>query len=151
MSYFATTRAAGPAWTPGRGAFDQPGVQDHAVFMNSLADEGFVLFAGPLDGTEQDRIRALLVVSAHDEAEIRDRLALDPMDDLRTPRGDQHRAVERDRRRGATRRRGDALTKPQSRGTAGNQGFHMPRGANGAHSPCGWAKRSATRYSTAGW
>jgi uncharacterized protein YciI len=51
---------------------------DHAAFMNALADEGFVLFAGPLGGTEQDRIRVLLVVDARNDAEIRKRLADDP-------------------------------------------------------------------------
>ena len=42
MSLFAVTREAGPAWTEGKGAFDQPGVNDHAAFMNGLADDGFV-------------------------------------------------------------------------------------------------------------
>ena len=32
--------------------------------MNALADEGFVLFAGPLAGTEQGRVRVLLIVDA---------------------------------------------------------------------------------------
>ena len=69
MSYFAVIRDAGPAWTDGKGAFEQPGVDDHAAFMNALADEGIVLFAGPLAGSEHGRIRALL---------IHDRLAADP-------------------------------------------------------------------------
>ena len=30
MSYFAVTREAGPGWTDGMGAFEQPGVNDHA-------------------------------------------------------------------------------------------------------------------------
>lgn len=78
MSYFAVIRDAGPAWTEGKGAFEQPGVEDHAAFMNTLADEGVVLFAGPLAGTEQGRIRALLIVSSDTEAAIHDRLAADP-------------------------------------------------------------------------
>ena len=64
MSYFAVIRDAGPAWTDGKGAFEQPGVDDHAAFMNTLADEGIVLFAGPLAGSEHGRIRALLIVNA---------------------------------------------------------------------------------------
>ena len=48
MSLFAVIREAGPSWTDGRGAFEQPAVNDHAAFMSGLADEGFVLFAGPL-------------------------------------------------------------------------------------------------------
>lgn len=51
MSYFAVTREAGPAWTDG-GIGAQPAINDHAAFMNALADEGFILFAGPLAGTE---------------------------------------------------------------------------------------------------
>ena len=38
MSLFAVTREAGPAWTDGKGAFEQPGVDQHVAFMSSLAD-----------------------------------------------------------------------------------------------------------------
>ena len=78
MSLYAITREAGPGWTDGKGAFDQPAVNDHAAFMNALADEGFVLFAGPLDGTEQDRIRVLLIAEAASETDIHQRLSDDP-------------------------------------------------------------------------
>jgi uncharacterized protein YciI len=78
VTYFAVIREAGTAWTDGLGAFEQPGVNDHATFMNALTEDGFVLFAGPVDGTEAGRIRALLIVQATDDAEIRDRLAGDP-------------------------------------------------------------------------
>jgi uncharacterized protein YciI len=46
--------------------------------MNALADEGFVVFAGPLAGTESGRLRVLLIVDAETEDEIRRRLADDP-------------------------------------------------------------------------
>jgi uncharacterized protein YciI len=78
MSYFAVIRDAGPAWTDGKGAFEQPNVDKHAAFMNALTDEGIVLFAGPLAGSEHGRIRALLIVKADNEAVIHDRLAADP-------------------------------------------------------------------------
>lgn len=78
MSYFAVMREAGPAWTDGKGTFEQPGVDDHAAFMNALAEEGLVLFGGPLAGSELGRIRALLIVDAASEDEIRGRLADDP-------------------------------------------------------------------------
>src|SRR5438270_12394388 len=78
MSLFAVVRDAGPAWARGSGAFDQPGANEHAAFMNHLADEGFVLYAGPLTGTEAGRIRALVIIDADDEVEIRRRLADDP-------------------------------------------------------------------------
>ena len=78
MSYFAVIREAGPAWTDGNGTFEQPAVNDHATFMNALADEGLVVFAGPLAGSEHERIRVLLIIDAADEAEIQRRLADDP-------------------------------------------------------------------------
>lgn len=77
MSHFAVIREAGPGWTDG-GIAAQPAVNDHAGFMNALADEGFVLFAGPLAGTESGRLRALLIVDAKTDHEIRSRLADDP-------------------------------------------------------------------------
>jgi uncharacterized protein YciI len=78
MSYFVVIRDAGPAWTDGKGAFEQPDVEAHAAFMNALADEGTVLFAGPLAGSEHGRIRVLLIVDTDDETAIHDRLAPDP-------------------------------------------------------------------------
>jgi uncharacterized protein YciI len=77
MSCYAVIREAGPGWAEG-GIAAQPNVADHAAFMNELADEGFVLFAGPLAGTENGRLRALLVVNADHDGEIRHRLADDP-------------------------------------------------------------------------
>jgi hypothetical protein len=46
--------------------------------MNGLSEEDFVLFAGPLAGTERGRLRALLIIHAEGEAEIHRRLADDP-------------------------------------------------------------------------
>ena len=77
MSTFAVIREAGPGWRDG-GIHEQPGVAEHATFMNGLADSGFVLFAGPLAGTEHGRVRVLLIVSAQDEDEIHRQLADDP-------------------------------------------------------------------------
>jgi uncharacterized protein YciI len=78
MSLFAVTREAGPSWTDGKGAFEQPEVNDHGAFMNELADEGLLLFAGPLAGTELDRIRVLLIAEADDATTVHRRLADDP-------------------------------------------------------------------------
>jgi|SRR5215207_1428830 len=77
MSYFAVIREAGPAWAAG-GIFEQPAVSDHAAFMNALVDEAFVLFGGPLAGTEDGRVRVLLIVNADSKEEIHRRLADDP-------------------------------------------------------------------------
>jgi uncharacterized protein YciI len=78
MSLFAVTREAGPSWSNGKGAFEQPAVNDHTAFMNTLADEGFVLLAGPLAGSERNRIRVLLIAEAASETDIHRRLADDP-------------------------------------------------------------------------
>ena len=78
MSLFAVTREAGPAWIDGKGAFEQPAVNDHAAFMTTLANEGFAVFAGPVAGSEQGRIRVLLIADAPSESDIHRRLAEDP-------------------------------------------------------------------------
>ena len=78
MSTFAVIREAGPTWADEKGMSEQPAVSEHAAFMNALADQGFVLFAGPLAGSEHGRVRALLIVDAGSEAEIHRRLADDP-------------------------------------------------------------------------
>jgi uncharacterized protein YciI len=77
MSLFAVIREAGPAWEAG-GIFQQPSVTEHAAFMNALAEQRFVLFGGPLAGTEQGHVRVLLIVDADGEAAIHRRLADDP-------------------------------------------------------------------------
>ena len=77
MSTFAVIREAGPGWCDG-GIYEQPTIDQHAAFMNALADSGFVLFAGPLAGTEHGRVRVLLIVNAEDEDEIHRQLAVDP-------------------------------------------------------------------------
>jgi uncharacterized protein YciI len=77
VSYFAVIREAGTAWRDG-GIFEQPAMNEHAAFMNALADRGVVLFAGPLAGSEQGRVRVLLIVEAESEDEIHRQLASDP-------------------------------------------------------------------------
>ena len=78
MTLFAVHREAGPTWIEDNGAFDQPGIADHAAYMNELADDGLIHFAGPLAGTENGRIRVLLIADAANEAEIIERLSRDP-------------------------------------------------------------------------
>lgn len=77
MSYFAVVREAGPAWADG-GIDGQPALADHATFMTGLAEHGFVLFAGPLAGSEHGRVRVLLIVDADSEEAIERRLTDDP-------------------------------------------------------------------------
>ncbi len=78
MSLYAITREAGPDWTDGKGAFEQPGVADHSAFMNGLVRGGLRGLRRPARGTEQDRIRVLLIVEADSEDDVRRRLADDP-------------------------------------------------------------------------
>jgi uncharacterized protein YciI len=78
MTLYAVSREAGPSWIDGSGAFEQPAVNDHAAFMSQLSDEGIVLFAGPLAGSESDRIRVLLIAEADSDVDIHRRLADDP-------------------------------------------------------------------------
>jgi uncharacterized protein YciI len=71
---FAVIRTRGPAWRdsqPLEGQVDWPA---HASFMNALAQEGFVVLGGPLEGTAD----VLLIVRAGGPDEIRRRLAEDP-------------------------------------------------------------------------
>jgi uncharacterized protein YciI len=77
MSLYSVTREAGPGFLDG-GIAAQPDVADHAAFMNALAEQGMVLFAGPLDGSETGRLRALLIMRATSEDEIRRRIDDDP-------------------------------------------------------------------------
>ena len=74
MSTFAVIREAGPAWDGARALREQAGWPEHGAFMDALAEDGFVLLGGPL----ADGRRALLVVDAPTEAEIRRRLGDDP-------------------------------------------------------------------------
>ena len=78
MGLFAVTREAGPGWSDGVGAFEQPGANEHGAFMNLLHQEGLVLFAGPLARSEAGRIRVLLIARAEDEDAITRRLMDDP-------------------------------------------------------------------------
>ena len=70
---FAVLRAHGPAWKHGQPLEAQDGWLAHAAFMDGLAEEGFVVLAGPLGADT-----ALLVVRAMDAAEVRARLSPDP-------------------------------------------------------------------------
>jgi uncharacterized protein YciI len=53
---------------------EQRGWSDHAVFMDALTEQGFIVLGGPLD----DEHRVVHVVQADSEAAIRETLAADP-------------------------------------------------------------------------
>jgi hypothetical protein len=72
--HFMAIRTRGPAWQESRPLEGQDDWAAHASFMNALAREGFVILAGPLEGTSD----VLLVFRATTPDEVRSRLADDP-------------------------------------------------------------------------
>lgn len=87
-------REAGPAREDGKGAFGQPAVSELAAYTDALDGAGLVVFAGPLAGSEDGRIRVLLIAGADNEPAIRARLAGDARQRASPGRDDQHRAME---------------------------------------------------------
>ncbi|MBO0701879.1 MAG: hypothetical protein J2P38_03030 [Candidatus Dormibacteraeota bacterium] len=77
-SYFLVEQVAGPAWEHGRARREQTGWDQHAAFMDRLAEEGFIVLGGPVG--EGDGDYALLMVEADDLASVHLRLAPDPWD-----------------------------------------------------------------------
>jgi uncharacterized protein len=73
-TYLAVRRVRGPAWERALPMRSQAGWAEHAVFMNALAAEGFVVLGGPLGSGEE----VLLVIDAPTEETARARLAADP-------------------------------------------------------------------------
>lgn len=83
---FAVIEERAANWQDGRPLREQPGWAEHAAFMDAVTEEGWVVLGGPLSD-ESDFHRALLIIEAESEAEIRARLAEDPwtpMEILRT-------------------------------------------------------------------
>lgn len=77
MPYFVVTVERGGAWDWSRPMREQHQWDEHAAFMDTLADDRFILAGGPL-GDEDRAPRIMHVVEAPDEAAIRSRLATDP-------------------------------------------------------------------------
>jgi uncharacterized protein len=74
MPHFAVTLVHGSAWNRERGVREQAGWTQHAAFMDGLVADGFILLGGPVGDGDQ----TLHLVEAANEAEIRQRLAVDP-------------------------------------------------------------------------
>jgi len=75
VRYLAVTRERGPAWNPSIPMRQQVGWDEHARFMDALADRRFIVLGGPLgQGDEQ----FLLIVDAETEDDVHERLAADP-------------------------------------------------------------------------
>jgi hypothetical protein len=67
-------RQSGPEWRPGRPLEEQTHWDEHAVFMDALVDDGFLVLGGPIG----DEGRVVHAVDAESEDAIRARLARDP-------------------------------------------------------------------------
>jgi hypothetical protein len=76
IPYFVVINEAGPQWDDKRSMRDQKDWPEHAVFMDTLADERFVILGGPLGNYR--RHRAMLIFDAPNEGVLRKRLAEDP-------------------------------------------------------------------------
>jgi uncharacterized protein YciI len=82
--YYLVERAKGPAWDHSRGRREQAGWDEHAAYMDRMAEEGVVVLAGPIGEGEGENV--LLIMRADGEAALCARLAEDPWteDVLRT-------------------------------------------------------------------
>ena len=75
VTYYAVTRERGTNWDTRLPMRQQEQWDEHAAFMDALADEGFVVLGGPLGDGEK---KFLLIIAAEGEQEIAARLAEDP-------------------------------------------------------------------------
>jgi uncharacterized protein YciI len=71
--FFAVRLERGGPWDWSRDLREQDGWDEHARFMDSLVEDGFILLGGPLE----DGRDVLHAVSASSEEEVRERLARD--------------------------------------------------------------------------
>jgi uncharacterized protein YciI len=71
--FFAVRLERGGPWDRSRGLREQAGWDEHARFMDSLVDEGFIVLGGPL----ADEREVLHAVSAPSAEAVRERLAHD--------------------------------------------------------------------------
>lgn len=75
MNYFAVTRRRGSRWNRSVSMRKQRLWNEHAAFMDGLADEGFVILGGPVGGGMKT---FLFLVKADSKKTIENRLAADP-------------------------------------------------------------------------
>jgi hypothetical protein len=72
-SYLVVIRARGASWNQERAMEEQELWPEHAACMNDLAESGFIVLGGTLDDG-----RALHIVDAESEEEVRRRFEPDP-------------------------------------------------------------------------
>jgi uncharacterized protein YciI len=74
--YYLVELAKGPSYDRSRPRREQAGWDEHAAFMDALAEEGFIVLGGPIG--EGDGENTLQIVDADGEQTIRARFAEDP-------------------------------------------------------------------------
>jgi uncharacterized protein YciI len=75
---FLAISSAGPKANPSKLTRQQPFWDEHAAFIDQLVFEGFIMMGGPLIDEAGMPHGALLIVSAEDENEVRNKLKNDP-------------------------------------------------------------------------
>ena len=73
MTTFVVLRERGPAWDSARDMRAQDGWDEHAAFMEGLAEEGFILLGGVLEDG-----RAMHVVEAESDEAVWEHFTADP-------------------------------------------------------------------------
>jgi hypothetical protein len=73
-TFLLLLRRDGPEWNRERPMEEQSDWDAHAMFMDNLVDDGFIVLGGPLS----DEVRVAHVVEADSEEAIRATLARDP-------------------------------------------------------------------------
>ena len=73
-AFLVTVRRSGPEWDPSRPLEHQSGWPAHAVFMDRLVVDGFIILGGPLT----DEHRVVHAVEAESEDAVRATFARDP-------------------------------------------------------------------------
>ncbi len=76
LDYFLVTERPGPGWDHSRPRREQDGWDEHATFVDGLAEQGVIVLGGPLG--DPDFGPALLVVAAESENEVHTYLSGDP-------------------------------------------------------------------------
>jgi hypothetical protein len=71
--FFVVRLARGGQWDWSRDLREQDGFDEHARFMDSLVEDGFIVLGGPLGGERE----ILHAISAPSEGVVRERLASD--------------------------------------------------------------------------
>ena len=71
--FHVVLRQSGPEWRAGEPLEAQSGLQEHAVYMDALVEDGFILLGGPIGNR-----RVVHVVDAASEDDCRARFAADP-------------------------------------------------------------------------